>query len=208
MSFLFLSFFFFFFIFTFKTNSTRIYKAKYDLLLSIIQLRGIPACSSLYPLLFELTEFTIDSFVLDDEMRHAEDDRFFLFSFSLFSLSLSLIYTRIHILSHSLTLRPLFRAFKMKPQGDVIARANTYVERELFTVRMQGKRLGVSQRRSLRYHEESTRKATATSNEKIKDSVDKKRMLVREGVKNRDAHTMVESEAGRNREKDGGIKNG
>lgn len=96
----------------------------------------------------------------------------------------------------------------MKPQGDVIARANTYVEKELFTVRMQGKRLGVSQRRSLRYHEESTRKATATSNEKIKDSVDKKRMLVREGVENRDAHTMVESEAGRNREKDGGIKNG
>lgn len=133
----------------------------------------------------------------------------FFFSFlSPYSLSLSLIYTRIHILSHSLTLRPLFRAFKMKPQGDVIARANTYVERELFTVRMQGKRLGVSQRRSLRYHEESTRKATATSNEKIKDSVDKKRMLVREGVESRDAHTMVESEAGRNREKDGGIKNG
>lgn len=107
MSFLFLSFFFFFFFtFTFKTNSTRIYKAKYDLLLSIIRLRGIPACSSLYPLLFELTEFTIDSFVLDDEMRHAEDDRFFLFSFSLFSLSLSHIYT--HTYTFALSNSPSF----------------------------------------------------------------------------------------------------
>lgn len=115
MLFLFLSFFFFFFTFTFKTmcgnklnavDASRIYKGKYDL--SIIRLRGIPACSSLSTHFFELTEFTIDSFVLDDEMRHAEDDRFFfLFSFSLFSLSLSPSHIHTHIHFRTLQLSVL-----------------------------------------------------------------------------------------------------
>lgn len=146
--------FFFFFTFTFKTmcgnklnaaDASRIYKGKYDL--SIIRLRGIPACSSLSTHFFELTEFTIDSFVLDDEMRHAEDDRFFffLFSFSLFSLSLSLPLIYTHTYTSPLSNSPFFlSSIQMRPQGDVIARANMYVEIELFTVRMQGKRLGVS----------------------------------------------------------------
>lgn len=144
---LFLFLLFFFFIFTFKTKTQHgwyiedLYKSQVRFYYRSFRLRGIPLSTHF----FELTEFTIDClfWTMRCGMQRTIVFSLSFLSFCSLSLYLSHSYIHTHTYTFALSNSPSFlSSIQMKPQGDVIARANTYVERELFTVRMQEEKTG------------------------------------------------------------------
>lgn len=146
MLFLFLSFFFFLFLrskqkFNAADISRISTKAKYDFIIDhsdCAEFLSLPTSSN------SRSSQLIVCFGRWDAACRGRSFFLSLFFLPVPSLSHSLIYTHTYIYyTFALSNSPSFlSSIQMKPQGDVIARANTYVERELFTVRMQEEKTG------------------------------------------------------------------